>query len=151
MHAASAVVTIMATSFRFFSIEQIGDATIARPVDPHLQGTAVAELIKLELTQIFETTGCKTAIVDLHNVKLVSSSVISSLLGVKRHLSVNGVPFVMCGMSDSLRYVFRALNMDGSVFKIVDDVDEALSSGDKSPAFYSNVCDRLSPPDDENA
>jgi anti-anti-sigma factor len=139
------------SSFRFFTTEQIGDATVARPVDPHLQGTAVAELIKLELMQIFETTGCKTAVVDLHNVKLISSSVISSLLGVKRQLSVNCIPFVMCGMSDSLRYVFRTLNMDGSVFKIVDSVDDALASTDKAPAYYSNVCDRLSPPDDENA
>jgi anti-anti-sigma factor len=139
------------SSFRFFTIEQAGDATIARPVDPHLQGTAVAELIKLELMQIFESTGCKTAIIDLHNVKLISSSVISSLLGVKRHLTVNGIPFVLCGMSESLRYVFRTLNMDGSVFNIVDTVEEALSSTDKSPAYYSNVCDRLSPPDDENA
>jgi anti-anti-sigma regulatory factor len=140
------------SGYRFFTTEQIGDATIARPVDPHLQGTALAELVKLELMQIFEATGCKTAIVDLRNVKLISSSVISSMLGVKRQLSASGVPFLMCGMSDSLRYVFRTLNMDGNVFNIVDDVSEALSGTSKSSSYsYYDVCGRLSPPDEENA
>ena len=137
------------SAFRYFTIEQVGDATIARPVDPHLQGTALAELVKLELMQIFDSTGCKTAIVDFHNVKLVSSSVVSSLLGVKRHLSAAGVPFLMCGMSDSLRYVFRTLNMDGTVFNIVDDLTAALS-GANTTSYYADVCERLSPPDEEN-
>jgi anti-anti-sigma regulatory factor len=140
------------SGYRFFTTEQIGDATIARPVDPHLQGTALAELVKLELLQIFEATACKTAIVDFQNVKLISSSVISSMLGVKRQLSASGVPFLMCGMSDSLRYVFRTLNMDGNVFNIVDDVSEALSGTSKASSYsYYDVCGRLSPPDEENA
>ncbi len=138
------------SAFRYFTIEQVGDAAIARPVDQHLQGTALAELLKLELMQIFETTGCKTAIVDFANVKLVSSSVISSLLGVKRHLSASGIPFLMCGMSDSLRYVFRTLNMDGNVFNIVDDVSEALSGSSKATSYsYYDVCGRPSPPGEE--
>jgi anti-anti-sigma regulatory factor len=138
------------SAFRFFTVEQVGDATIARPVDAHLQGTALAELVKLELMQIFETTGCKTAIVDFFNVKLVSSSVISSLLGVKRQLSASGVSFFLCGMSNSLRYVFHTLNMDGTVFQIVDDVSKALTGNPTSPC-YSDICENNSPPDEENA
>lgn len=139
------------SAFRFFTTEQLGDATVARPVDPYLQGTALAELLKLELLQIMESTGCKTAVVDLHNVKLISSSVISSLLGVKRQLAASGIPFTLCGMSDSLRHVFRTLNMDGNVFRIMDDVDEAIASSDAKVTSYYDVCGRVSPPDEEQA
>ena len=114
--------------FVFFTIEQIGDAIVARPVDQYLQGTALAELVKLELLQITETTGCKAAVVDFRNVKLISSSVISSLLGVKRHLNAHHIPFTLCGMSESLRYVFRSLNMDGTIFQIVENVSAALTA-----------------------
>jgi anti-anti-sigma factor len=138
------------SAFRFFTTEQLGDAIVARPVDPYLQGTALAELLKLELLQITETSGCKSAIVDLHNVKLISSSVISSLLGVKRQLGASGIPFILCGMSDSLRHVFRTLNMDGNVFRIVDDVRDALGAEAKVTSYY-DVCGRVSPPDEEQA
>ncbi len=139
---------ITMSGFRFFTIEQVGDTVIARPVDPYLQGTALAELVKLELLQITESTGCKAAVIDFQNVKLISSSVISSLLGVKRQLASSGIPFTLCGMTDSLRHVFRTLNMDGTVFQIVDDIGEALS-GDARVTSYYDVCGQASPPDEE--
>jgi len=149
-----AVIGPMATimsAFRFFTIEQIGDAVVARPVDQYLQGTALAELVKLELLQITETTGCKAAVVDFRNVKLISSSVISSLLGVKRHLNAHHIPFTLCGMSESLRYVFRSLNMDGTIFQIVENVSAALTAQDVKVTSYFDVCGQVSPPGEENA
>jgi anti-anti-sigma regulatory factor len=140
----------MSTTYRFFTTERLGDAIVARPVDIYLQGTTLAELIKLELLQIVEDTPSKSVIVDFQNVKLVSSSVISSLLGVKRQLTVAGIPFLLCGMSDSLRYVFRTLNMDSTVFSIVDNVAEALTGDPRSTTYY-DVCGQVSPPGEEQA
>ena len=139
------------SGFRFFTIEQIGDVVVARPVDAYLRGTALAELLRLELQQIVDTTHSKSLVLDFQNVKLISSSVISSLLGIKRHLAASSIPMKLCGMTDSLRHVFRTLNMDGSVFCIVDNVPEALEdeSGSKVTSYY-DVCGRLSPPDEEN-
>ena len=139
------------SGFRFFTTEQIDDATVARPVDAYLQGTALAELLRLELQKIVEVSGSKSVILDFRNVKLISSSVISSLLGLKRSLAVSNIPLKMCGMSESLRHVFRTLNMDGSVFCIVDDVSSALEGEANSKVMsYYDVCGRLSPPDEEN-
>lgn len=139
-----------ASSYRFFTIQQQGSAVIARPVDLILQGTTLAEMIKLELMQIADVTHCDLLVVDFDRVKLVSSSVISSLLGVKRHLASTNGRLKLCGMSESLRYVFKSLNMDGTVFEIVADVSEALAGGGSSISYY-DVCGVLSPPAEESA
>jgi len=136
------------TTFRYFTTEKVGQATIARPVDPYLQGSALAELVKLELMQIIDSSDSTLAIVDFENVKLISSSVISGLLSVKRHLTAANISFKLCGMSDSLRHVFRTLNMDGTIFTIVDSVGDALGSDSKTVSYY-DVCGRVSPPDEE--
>ena len=116
------------SSYRFFTTEQNGGVTIVSPVDPYLQGTALAELLRHELLQIVDTTGSESVVVDFRNVKLISSSVVSSLLGVKRHLKAANTPFLLCGMSDSLRHVFRTLNLDGTILTIVDSVEQALDA-----------------------
>lgn len=136
------------STYRFFSAEQIDDTVVLRPVDRYLQGTALAELLKLELLQIADSTSCKAAVVDFTEVKLISSSVISSLLGVKRQLNSNHVPFTLCGMSDSLRYVFKSLNMDGTIFQIADDVPSAMETGARGTSYY-DICGLASPPAEE--
>ena len=116
--------------------------------DPYLQGSALAELVKLELMQIIDSSDATVAIVDFENVKLISSSVISGLLSVKRHLAAANISLKLCGMSESLRHVFRTLNMDGTIFTIVDNVNDALGTESKVMSYY-DVCGRLSPPDEE--
>lgn len=139
------------TAYRFFTTEQIGEVTVASPVDPYLQGTALAELLRHELLKIVDLAGAQTVVVDFRNVKLVSSSVISSLLGVQRNLSAASKAFLLCGMSDSLRHVFRTLNLDGTIFTIVDSVEDALAKPTSSKVTsYFDVCGRVSPPDEES-
>ena len=137
------------SGYRFFTTKTIGDATVVQAIDPYLQGTTVAELIKLELSQIAQNVPTKDLVVDLHNVKMISSSVISSLLATKRQLAASGVALKLCSMSDSLRYVFKTLNMDGTIFDIFDSVESAMSGASQLHSYY-DVCGRVSPPDEES-
>ena len=136
--------------YRFVTTETVNDTTIVQAVDPYLQGTTVAELVKLELAQIVEASPNQNLIIDLGNVKMISSSVISSLLALKRQLATEGVSLRLCSMSESLRYVFKTLNMDGTIFDIFETVEDALS-GDTQRQSYFDVCGRVSPPDEESA
>ena len=54
----------------------------------------------------------------------------------------------LCSMSPELRSVFQTLNLDGSVFDIVDTTQAALRD-DARPRSYYDVCGRVSPPDEE--
>ena len=137
--------------YRYFTTEQLNDATIARAVDAYLQGTALAELVKFELAQIAASSPARTLIIDFSNVKMISSSVVSSLLSVKSQLTASDKRLRLCSMSESLRYVFKTLNMDGTVFEILDSVDQALSDDRSRLHWYSDVGDRVSPPEEESA
>ena len=139
-----------ANKYRFFLIHPEGSAIVARPVDAHLQGTALAEMLKLELMQIADSSECQVLVINFEGVKLISSAVISSLLGVKRHLSVSHRTLKLCGMSESVRFVFRTLNMDGSVFEIADNVTAALAGSAPALSYYE-VCGVVSPPAEETA
>ncbi len=136
--------------YRFFAIEQTGPAVVARAVDSYLQGTTLAELWKLELQEIGERDDVQEVIVDFREVKMISSSIVSSLLGIKRQMGIHEKSLKLCGMSDSLRHVFRTLNMDGTVFDIFEDVPHALNGQHRGDSYY-DVCGRVSPPDEESA
>ncbi len=41
------------------------------------------------------------------------------------------------------------LNLDGNVFEIYETLEEAVSSGQRGTSYY-DVCEQLSPPDEEN-
>ena len=84
---ATPVRAVVMSNYRFFTVEVADDTVVARAMDPYLQGPMLAELIKLELMQIIQSAPDKNLVIDFQDVKLVSSSVISSLLGIKRHVT----------------------------------------------------------------
>ena len=134
-------------AYRHFTIENHGHATVARAVDTQLQGSAQAEFVKAELIQILQSTP-QRLVIDLHNVKLISSLVISSLLVVKSRAASDGKQLVVT-MADSLRTLFGVLNLDRTVLSIHTTAAQALASSPRSDSYY-DVCGQVSPPDENS-
>ena len=133
-------------AYQYFTIENHGDVTLARAVDTHLQGFAQAEFVKEELIQIMQSTP-RRLVVDFHNVRMISSAVISSLLVVKSRAVSEGKQLSVT-MYDSLRAVFSTLNLDGTVLEIYTTTAQALASSPRSDSYY-DVCGEVSPPDED--
>ena len=134
-------------AYHHFTIENHGDATVARAIGTQLRGSAQAEFVKEELIQILQSTP-RRLVIDFHDVKLISSLVISSLLVVKNRAARDGKQLVVA-MTDSLRTLFGTLNLDGTVLSIHTTAAQALASSPRSDSYY-DVCGQMSPPD-ENA
>ena len=129
---------------RYYLVESHGDAIVVQIVDAYLQGDALAECLKLELLQIVDHTAPKLVVIDFRNVKLIGSLAVSSLLTVNQRLAGAGIFLKLCSMNDQLRQLFRTLRLDGSVFRIVATVSEALEGPAGSPT-YEQICGRPSP------
>ncbi len=132
-------------AYHHFTIENHGDATVARAIGTQLRGSAQAEFVKEELIQILQSTP-RRLVIDFHDVKLISSLVISSLLVVKNRAARDGKQLVVA-MTDSLRTLFGTLNLDGTVLSIHTTAAQALASSPRSDSYY-DVCGQMSPPDE---
>ena len=136
-------------SYRFFVVDQQDAGVVAQIVDSHLQGETVAEFLKLELLKIVDDLSPQMTVVDFRNVNIVSTSVISCFLYVNSRLGTRGIKLKLAGMSETLRHIFRTLQLDGTVLQIYETVDEALASSSR-PVTYEDVCDRPTPFDPES-
>jgi anti-anti-sigma factor len=132
---------------RYFNVDRTDDAIVAQIVEAHLNGAALADFIKQEMLEMLQDSP-KTLIIDFGNVKSVSSSIISSFLQIANRTRTTDARLVFCCMSESLRSIFKTLKLDGSVFQIVDTLEEAISS--KRHSYYE-ASGKYSPPDDELA
>jgi hypothetical protein len=52
-------------------------------------------------------------------------------------------------MTESLRAVFRTLNLDGTVFDVYNTTAQALAIAPRSDSYF-DVCGLLSPPDEDH-
>ena len=121
--------------YRYFKIERVGDAVIARIVDSQLVGS-IAEFLRLELRQLLKSPDFRTLIIDFEKVRMISSSSIQSLLHARDRCFDADVDIRLASMSSSVLYVFETLNLVGTVFRIHESIDEALGSSQSSPTFF---------------
>jgi anti-anti-sigma regulatory factor len=127
--------------YRYYLLEQRDAAIIATFVDAYLQGEMLAELLRHELFEIADQLSPKVVVLDFRNVKIVSTSFISSLLLIQRRLGVDGTQLRLADMSDTLQNIFQTLRLKGEVLTIYATTDEALAG----PVTYQDVVGRPTP------
>ncbi len=134
-------------SLRYIKVQRYNDVLVAELVESILRGAIQTEILKLELQQVL-AEGTPTLVVDFRNVKMISSNVVECLLAIQHRAKQLDIKLKLCEMSRELREVFRTLNLDGSVFEIVDTTQSALRNDARLRSYY-DVCGRVSPPDEE--
>jgi len=115
-------------AYRYFLAEKRGDTLIAQLIDSHLQGDMVAEQLKQELLRAVDAETPKMVIIDLRNVDIISTMVISTFLYANSRLGASGIKFKLAELSKPLRQIFHELHLDGAILQIYGTIDEALSS-----------------------
>lgn len=70
----------------------------------------------------------KRLIVSFAEVGRCSTDVINVLLLAKKRLLAEGGELKLCEMSPNIRHTYQMLNLDGTVFRIYETVDDALTA-----------------------
>lgn len=130
---------------RYFNVSRSDNVVTAEIVDSYLSGGTISELIRLELATILELSP-EILIIDFRNVKLIGTGTIDGFLQIIRRTAVGKTQLMFCCMSESLRAVFKTLNLDGTVFKIYETAQEALAA--KRGTYHEVVGERYSPDED---
>ena len=107
-------------------IEQ--NVLVIQLIDPKLFDTTTVTELQDELLRVVENEQPQNAIVDFSLVVHCSTAVINGLLRAKRRLQAGGGRLVLCGMTEGIRDAYKMLNLDGTVFRIYDALQDAYAA-----------------------
>ena len=110
-----------------FRIERKGDVTIVTPtVFDFIDQTTNFES-KKELVQFAQNEKPDKVVIDFQNIQRSSTEFIGTLLSFKKQIGAGG-KIKLCSLQPVQRDIFRVLNLDGTEFEILADVNEAVRS-----------------------
>ena len=110
-----------------FRIERQGDVTVVTPtVFDFIDQTTNFES-KKELVHFAQQEQPDKVVIDFQNIQRFSTEFIGTLLSFKKQMGAGG-KIKLCSLQPVQRDIFRVLNLDGTVFQILDDVNAAVQS-----------------------
>jgi anti-anti-sigma factor len=106
-----------------------------------IQDEKTAEAILLELLELIEQNRSRKVVIDLQNIKYISSVAFRPLLNIRRKLQEMGGRLVLCGLSSVIGDVFyttKLVSADGSFaapFELEPDASAAIArlNSDEAP------------------
>ncbi|MCA9138042.1 MAG: STAS domain-containing protein, partial [Planctomycetales bacterium] len=114
--------------FKQFDFQEIDGSHVVHLHDESVLSMESLVQTKREIFAMVEQYDPKRLIVNFASVRFCSSETIGILIQLKTELKPRDTLLYLCGMRDSIREVFRVLNLDGSVFEIRGTVSNALKS-----------------------
>ncbi len=91
----------------------------------------IVERISEELHGLVAGAGFRGIVLDLTNVRFLSSPALSMLIGLRRQAQEAGMDVALCGMGSDARRLFQITRLD-KLFSVSSTPDEALA-GLRSP------------------
>lgn len=110
-------------------VEDKGGVSIVRFVDDRIMDVERIQQLNEELNKLTEDVDSPEVLLNLDNVRFLSSAAINKLIVWDKRIKSNGGKIRLTGLRPEVRDVFSITNLD-RVFKIYDDPDEAIKSFD---------------------
>ncbi len=110
--------------YKHFDVEQRDHLTLLTLSDPRLSETLLISELHDELLEFVETRQPKDMVIDFGQVTFCSTAVINGILRTKKRLVARDGRLWLAAMRPPVREAFRLLNLDGTVFDIIDSADD---------------------------
>lgn len=114
------------TAIQNFAIEQHGDVTELRLVNPALFDIPRYEELRDELNEFVDEHQPAKLLVDFSEVQYCSTAVIAALVQIKKRMGPESGLIRFCGMNEAVRDTFRWLRLDGTLFEIFETESAAM-------------------------
>jgi len=109
-----------------FEVHHHGDVTEVRFVDSELSDLALHDELTSELISLAESEKPAKVVVNMQTVKYCTSGAIGGLLCLRKAIIENAGSVRVCEVSPGVRMTFQSLNLEGTLFKIDDSLDDAI-------------------------
>ena len=114
--------------YKHFDVQHLDGVALFLLLEPRLLRAELLNSLRDELLKYIEDDQPDKLLVFFGKVEYCTSAAISSLLSVKRRLSVYGGDVKICGLSELVRESFDRLGLSGKVFEVYDSITEAVDS-----------------------
>ncbi|QEF97205.1 Serine/threonine-protein kinase StkP [Stieleria maiorica] len=121
---------VAAPEYEQFDLQEIDGAHVVHLHDASVLSTESLVQTKRELFAMVDKSDPKRLIVNFASVRFCSSETVGILIQLHSELKPRQTRLYLCGMRESIREVFRVLNLDGTVFEIRGTVTNALKSAE---------------------
>ena len=121
-------IAVSRVDYEYFQVEQQGDVDVLQIREKEILSPRKCMEIKNELVGYINDSEPSRVVVDFQTVERFSSEGINMCFKIKSALDTKNGILRLCGIHPQLREAFKALNLDGTVFEIHDDVGNALKS-----------------------
>lgn len=110
---------------KHFNVESEDGITILQLTDLELLDRLLTHEMQEDLVHFVDSQKPSKLIVSFDRVRRCSTEVINAMLRARKRVSALGGDMRLCSMRDTIRDVFRMLNLEGNVFDIFDTLDDA--------------------------
>ncbi len=93
-----------------------------------LSGVGIQEDLSDPLVEVASNSDSRKVLVNFSAVKLVSSDAIGAFIRLRKEVKGDGGEIKLFGMNSNVHLSFRLLNLDGTMFEILETEPEAIAS-----------------------
>ena len=113
--------------YKRFGFEATDGVTVIRPVDRELSDLVLQDELHEELMRFLAEENPQKLVINFGTVDYCTTGIINSLFSVKKRVVAAGGQFKMCCLTQHVHDAFRALNLEGTVFEVLETEDDAIA------------------------
>jgi anti-sigma B factor antagonist len=114
-------------AYPWMMVEPVGDITVVRITLAEIVDEKTANQIGQQLYDLVEDRGCRRLVLNFCRVRLLVSTMLAKLLGLRRKMDAVGGRLVLCETNPELSEVLQALRLP-QLFAMYAKEEQALAS-----------------------
>ena len=114
-------------TFDCIELTNVDGVSVVKLIDEKIMDTDKVQTLNQELMSLADEPENKKILINLENVRFLSSAAISKLLVINKRLHGSGGVVKICNVRPEVREVFNITQLD-QIFDIKDDHQEAIDS-----------------------
>ena len=120
-------VAAVSQKLEYFRVERQNGVTIVTPIVSDFRDEAINFESKKELVRFVDSVRPEKVVVDFRNVHSFSTDFVGTLLSLKKRIPPGGA-VKLCSLQPVHREIFQIFHLEGTVFPILETVQDAMQS-----------------------
>ena len=94
--------------------------------EPNFSGEVTAEIFKIEVDRLVKKHDASLIVIDLSNVRMISSVVVGAFVKLHNSLTAAGGQLRQCCVPPVVESVYRTANLFDTIFEVYETPEQAL-------------------------